>query len=60
VVAFNGTLLTSLVFIESARGVGNRGPALLDSINVNGLVVFLVVIIKKNGRKGKKKNDRDQ
>ncbi|KAI8881525.1 GWT1-domain-containing protein [Backusella circina FSU 941] len=42
VVAFNVTLLASIVFIESYRGVGNRGPALLDSININGLVVFLV------------------
>ncbi|KAI8375141.1 GWT1-domain-containing protein [Blakeslea trispora] len=42
VVAFNVSLLTSIVFVESKTSVKGRGPPMLDALNINGLFTFLL------------------
>ncbi|KAI7904723.1 GWT1-domain-containing protein [Cokeromyces recurvatus] len=42
VVAFNFSFLSLLVLIEHKMGVTERGPPMLDSVNMNGLFTFLL------------------
>jgi phosphatidylinositol glycan class W len=43
VIAFNLSLLSSLVLVESKAGLGGRSPPMLDAMNINGLPTFLLV-----------------
>ncbi|OBZ91195.1 GPI-anchored wall transfer protein 1 [Choanephora cucurbitarum] len=42
VVAFNVTLITSLVYVESKIATKGRAPSMLDALNINGLFTFLL------------------
>ncbi|GAN02183.1 conserved hypothetical protein [Mucor ambiguus] len=44
VIAFNLTLLSCLVLVESKSQIrgGGRGPPMLDAVNINGLITFLL------------------
>lgn len=42
VIAFNLSLVASLVRVESIYKIQGRGPALLDALNINGLFTFLL------------------
>ncbi|CAO3634617.1 unnamed protein product [Mucor hiemalis] len=43
VIAFNLSLVSSLVLVESKYNIQGRGPPLLDALNINGLFTFLLV-----------------
>ncbi|KAI8636020.1 GWT1-domain-containing protein [Parasitella parasitica] len=42
VIAFNLTLLSCIVLVESRFQVKGRGPPMLDAVNINGLFTFLL------------------
>ncbi|KAI8096335.1 GWT1-domain-containing protein [Halteromyces radiatus] len=42
VISFNLTLLTLLIWVEQWMNVKNKGPQLLNDINLNGLATFLL------------------